>query len=244
MHPRCAVAWAPRIGGQCAAAGASSGGQGQGPLAPAAGTVGDSPRSPAPLPQGVAIKQLRAGQQASVLPQLQALEKRLFKRSENWAGGAPCSRWGGWGGSGRKGARWPAGARATAVALLRADQLGKEAQRRNALLLYAEAAAGHVVGYLLCSTARLNFHIARLAVAADAQRRGIGRALVQAAVAAGRERHALSVTLHVDPGARAPRCAACMPCARGQRPRSPALSSLPVPHRQRPGGQPVLQGGV
>lgn len=111
-----------------------------------------SQRTPRPLlwrVQAPAIRRLGRSDQA-VLQQLVQLEKKLFKKSDAFPGGA----WGRWG------ALWAWGApRAAATAVWRrrrwrgltrssshppspaADQLIKETQRRNTFLLYVEAPA-------------------------------------------------------------------------------------------------------
>uniref|UniRef100_A0A6T8JDV4 N-acetyltransferase domain-containing protein n=2 Tax=Hemiselmis andersenii TaxID=464988 RepID=A0A6T8JDV4_HEMAN len=80
----------------------------------------------------------------------------------------------------------------------------KEVRRRNALLFYCEDSAGAVKGYLIVSwrlpPAPRGGNIEKVCVAERFRRTGVGRALCEAALAAMRDKGALEVLLHVDPG--------------------------------------------
>jgi ribosomal protein S18 acetylase RimI-like enzyme len=72
-------------------------------------------------------------------------------------------------------------------------------QRQQQQQLRLQQPAVSVVGYIIFTTAGLNAHISKLAVAPEWRRRGVARSLVRSAVHAARtERRVASVSLHVD----------------------------------------------
>jgi ribosomal protein S18 acetylase RimI-like enzyme len=78
--------------------------------------------------------------------------------------------------------------------------LAQELQRRNTFLLYALAADQPdqpLAGFVVFTAHGLVAHICKLLVVPSLRRRGIGRALVQAALAVAGERRVGSATLHV-----------------------------------------------
>ncbi|KAL4425114.1 hypothetical protein ABPG77_008219 [Micractinium sp. CCAP 211/92] len=148
------------------------------------------------------IKRLPQKGDPAVLSQLLALEKRLFKKADNWgdlliketqrrntfllyaeapAAGAPTAE-----------------AEATAGPLQPARPHKQRGGGKSAASPQQQLPAA-VVGYIIFTTTGLNAHISKLAVAAEWRRRGIARALVRSAVAAAlAERRVTSVSLHVD----------------------------------------------
>ncbi|KAL4447941.1 hypothetical protein ABPG75_005160 [Micractinium tetrahymenae] len=147
------------------------------------------------------IKRLPQKANHAVLSQLLALEKRLFKKADNWGdllvketqrrntfllyAEAPAAE------APTAGA---AAAPAPQSARLQKGQSGGKAAGPP-----SPQHPAAVVGYIIFTATGLNAHISKLAVATEWRRSGIARALVRAAVAAARtERRVASVSLHVD----------------------------------------------
>ncbi|EFN56512.1 hypothetical protein CHLNCDRAFT_144116 [Chlorella variabilis] len=137
------------------------------------------------------------GDQA-VLLQLLSLEKKLFKKQDNW-GDLLVKE------TQRRNtfllyAEAPAAAAAPEppAASRRQPRKPQQAQPPPQQQRQQEQQAA-VVGYIVYTTTGLNAHISKLAVAPDWRRRGVARSLVRAAVGSARaERRVASVSLHVD----------------------------------------------
>lgn len=80
-----------------------------------------------------------------------------------------------------------------------ASALEREVAHRAQTLLVARSGAGAVIGYLLYRRATLVVHVLKLCVAEQHRRRGVGTALLRAAIAAAAERPVQLLTLNVDP---------------------------------------------
>ena len=83
---------------------------------------------------------------------------------------------------------------------LRAETRGRHARLWCAAPRRAAAACAPAdcVGYAVTQRSSLVLNIAKVAVASHSRRRGVGRALVERAIAEGREGRAQLVRLHVD----------------------------------------------